>query len=258
MRIAKFVTAFTLVAASISAVSCNSTGSASGSGGGAAARVVGEPDAPGTQVLPGVVTIADIDRSAMNTEGIVRYYIDNVSGEDQEDLVYFVQFFRPPTASGIKIEFLSEPTTETPLVLFKSDRRREIAVRSDDAATWKDISTTRLTVNKMEAVPTVAREGSQSGTTFLNGALECTGFQGDFFQAEPALALELTNVSEKPATDLEIRVVFKDGKNRKETDWKRLAPMKPGQSMDVSFDLSGMGREVRGICWVQVRPAPLF
>ncbi len=90
-----------LVAAAFAVQGCNSTGGGGGGTTGSSAPNVAtssEGDSEGDVLAGGRLRIARIDASTLNTDGTVRYFLENLSGKLEEDIIYSVQFFHPAAA----------------------------------------------------------------------------------------------------------------------------------------------------------------
>ena len=210
-------------------------------------------DAAGDQPVPGVVRIDRVDRSTLATDGTVRYYLDNVSGEDQENLTARVIFYYPPTQqSDIALPFDTDVTEEKSIALFRGQGGFEFAAASraftERQAAGESILATRIELIVEELVQTVARDDTSPGTLLLNGQLECVGIspwelRSGMEGGDPQLWLELQNVSAQRVSNVEVRVVFFDGDEdvrKAETAWAKLPALAPGERARATIDLAGI------------------
>ncbi len=223
-------------------------------------------DAAGAELANGAVRIASVDRSTLQTDGSVRYVLDNASNEDQEHLTARVVFYYPPTGTGsIALPFDTDVTDEIGVLLFKGQRGYELRATSrafaDRKAKGDQVLATRLDVQVEELIPTTARDGGVGGTRLLNGQLECVGIASEDLRngldgAAPEFWVEIENVAGRAIGNVEARAVFIDGVRgvrTGETKWSKVPRLEPGSRVKVPFDLSGAG-EVRNRPFViQVR-----
>jgi hypothetical protein len=221
------------------------TGAGCGSDKQQKADASGRIDSTG-EPLPGIVRIVGVEHG---DGGKVTYRVENISGKLQEDLAYRIRFRYPSTGKGaIEIRDDWETTAARDLVLLKGDTAKEIS--AENPRPGSEIKETELNVENTPPVDTVARDNGPpgSGTLFLDRTLECTKMAGEDEVRAGTLWIELENVSSRPASELEARVVFIDvdgqGNSHKqaETKWAPLADLKPGARSKVTFDLANLGR----------------
>lgn len=195
-------------------------------------------------VLPpdGVVKIVEIDRKELQTAGKVRYRVENISGSEQADLVWSVTFVFPPEERG---EFLlpevTEPTSEFPLKLVAGGRSEMLEVVcpnwSKYAQAGTKVKATRLNLAREEPVPARARTGSEPGTYFLSGKIECVGMSDDLY-GQTTLWIEFENVTGSKLPPFEVQAVFAITGARTP---KRVGPgLEAGQRGKVELDLAGL------------------
>lgn len=244
---------------------CPTTGKKADPGGKGAVPGV-QKDEADTELADGLVKITAIDRSKLPTEGIVTYTVENTSGEHLENLLYYVLFSYPATAEqkDVGLDFDSAATNETPLNLSKG-RSKAIPVKSPK---WQGkgkspkVIGTKLAVLKDEFVPTVARLGSDPGTHFMFGALECVGFASDedmLFTKPPVFWIELENKTKRRVSNLEINVIFMelDGETvAGETGWQSMRSFGPGERKRTDLKLKKV-KKVRPDFWVKIRTEDL-
>jgi hypothetical protein len=214
-------------------------------------------DVAGEEPLAGIVRIAQIDRSAAATSGVVKYYIDNVSGQLQEDLSWNVVFMYPPRQRGVNVvlPYDSDVTASKDLEMVGGQRGVVLTATSTEfasrTAAGEQLLATRLVVQKIELVPMVERDPvTGPGTKVLSGRLECVGLSpadDRIIKNPPELWIELENVSSQPVEDVEVKAVFmsSDGRTRAgETGWHAISSVQPGQAQRVTLDLSRINRSV--------------
>ena len=218
---------------------CGSSGQATSVDASGRIDSAGEP-------LPGIVKILGVEPGA---DGGITYRVANISGGLQEDLSYRIAFRYPETGNSAMKLYEWDATPLKDLVLLKSDADKEIS--ADNPRPGQKVLETKLTVESTPPVDTVARTGGAAGTgtQFLERSLECTAMATEDDVRAGTLWIELENVSSRPLSELEARVVFIDivdrlGNSRKqaETNWTPLAELKPGARGKVQFDLAGLGR----------------
>ena len=231
-----------LALTAILALSAAACASPDGGGGGSAMRT--GSDAEGA-VLVDAVRVVKIDRSEMGTAGRVKYTVDNVSGADQEDLVWSVTFTFPPkraTGEGeIELPEESETTAERPLRILRGETGRVLdavcGAFGERTARGQPVLGTRLNVSSNPPVLTLARTASSQGTRFANNRIECVA-QSDIWASAESLTIEFENVSNAKVSDLEVQVLFTDSKAR--SKWKPLPSMGPGQRAKATLDIRGL------------------
>lgn len=196
--------------------------------------------------LPGIVRIVGVEHGE---GGKVTYRVANISGKLQEDLAYRIRFRYQATGQGaISIADDWETTLARDLVLLKGDTSKDVTAENPRPGT--EVKETELDIQNTPPVDTVARDDGPpgSGTLFLERTLECTKMAGEDEVRAGKLWIELENVSSRPASELEARVVFIDvdmqGVSHKqaETKWAPIADLKPGARGKVTFDVSNLGR----------------
>lgn len=214
----------------------------------------------------GLMRIARVDRSAMNTSGTVRYFVENLAGRDVQDLSYRIVFKWPPASSDFDMPFESEVTDLQPLKLFAGAAAQELVGQSAQfaarSAAGQQLLSTELYVEADRPVAIVDRSGGGEGTRFVNGALECTALSAEdlLYQSPPSLWIEFENVGSRRLGSLEIMAAFVDtsGNATAQTGWRDIPTASPGAKVRVDFDLSGAGtvrnREIR----VKVRQKSIF
>jgi hypothetical protein len=246
--------ALACAALALSAAACQSNGDGGGGGGGARSG----SDAEGAVLGGGAVRIGKIDRSAAATSGVARYWVDNISGTDQEDLVWSVTFTFPPAKGGGDIELAeeAETTSEKTLVLLRGETAKlleaQCAAFESRRQAGQAVTGTRLNVMSNPPVLTLARAPGHPGTRFL-GKIECVG-QSDVWASNDEMTIEFENVSTSKAADLEVQVVFTDTRAR--TAWKAIPPIAPGARAKVVVDLRGVDMGARDFL-VKVRQQAL-
>lgn len=212
---------------------------APGDGGGRGA--VG--DAAGQVIAPdNVARIQSVDRSTASRDGRAKYVIENVSGADQEDLVWSVTFWFPPEIrDGIEMPEVSETTGERALVLLRGEKKAVDALCPDFqryAAAQKPVLGTRINLQVQQPILTVPRNSDGSpGTRFVANKLECVGMIDDLY-GQSSLWIEFENVSATKLTDLELQIVFPSSGAR--TKWKSIPSLAPGQRSRIDVDLGGV------------------
>lgn len=226
------------VAAAVSLGACQSDGDHEGGGGGRSSS-----DAEGA-LLADAVRIVKIDRAAVNTEGRVRYTVDNVSGVDQEDLTWSVSFLFPPRQgeSDIAVAEESETTSERSLVMLRGDSGKVLdavcGAFNERRAAGQPVIGTRLRVAKNEPAFPMARAPGSQGTRFLN-KLEMVSVSNIEDATDPTeLVLEFENFSGGKVSELEVQAVFPRSGMR--TKWKALPAAGPGQRTRAVLDLRGV------------------
>jgi len=233
-------------------------GEPTGDGGDPAGRV--GSDSVGTTLLD-TVRITGIDRSSTQQDGVVRYTVENVSGQDQEDLVWSVSYVFPSRDSGgdIVLAEEAETTAERVLVLFRGEKGKVLVATcgalEQRRAQGQKIVGTRLVVAANPPVFPFARTAAQEGTKFASGRLECVGqssIWGEPGSPPPdALSIELENVSKGPVANLELQVVFSETNAR--TKYVVIPATQPGERTLVTVDLRGLDLGGRDFL-VKVRP----
>lgn len=222
-----------------------------GGGGGGGGETVpastsrGTSDAEGS-VVAGVARISRIDRSTVNQDGKVRYVLDNVSGADQEDLLWSVSFLFPGRSVGagaISTDEQAETTSEKTLILLRGEQGKVLEAQcgalAEHRARGETVIGTRLNVAPNPPVPTLARTASQRGTMLASGRLECVGQSDIESPASPTeLVLEFENLSSAKVSDLELQVLFVSSRVR--SKWRAIPAMAPGQRGRVVVDLQGL------------------
>lgn len=195
-------------------------------------------DAEGA-VLIDAVRIAKIDRSTVNQDGKVRYWVDNISGTDQDDLAWSVSFLFPPQKSDVSVTETAETTSERSLTLLRGDANKLLEAQCGAFAEMKargqPVLGTRLNVAFSPPVMTLARDANTAGTRFL-GKIECVG-QSNVWEGDQ-LVLEFENITNAKVSDLELQVVFVD--TRAKSKWRAIPAMGPGQRAKVAVDLKGL------------------
>ncbi|MCE9634739.1 MAG: hypothetical protein K8T90_03450 [Planctomycetes bacterium] len=226
-------------ASAVSLGACASDGDGGSSGGGGRSS----SDAQGA-LLADAVRIASIDRNAVNTEGRVRYVVDNVSGADQEDLTWSVSFLFPPrqVESDISVAEESETTSERSLVMLRGDAGKVLdatcAAFNERRAAGQAVIGTRLRVAKNEPAFPMARSAGSPGTRFLN-KLEMVAVSNIEDASDPTeLVLEFENISGSKASELEVQAVFPRSGMR--TKWRALPAAGAGQRTRAVLDLRGV------------------
>ena len=212
-------------------------GNAGGNGGPVTDDAVGK-------VLPpdSVVRILEIDRSQLQTAGKVRYRVENVSGSEQPDLMWSVTFVFPPEESGeLLLPDVKESTAEMPLRLVADGRSEFLEAVCPNWTKYSTAGTqveaTRLNMQVEEPVPARARSGSEPGTYFVAGKLECVGMSDDLY-GESTLWLEFENVTATRLPPFEVQAVF--GERRVRTPKKGGPGLDPGQRARVELDIAGL------------------
>jgi hypothetical protein len=206
---------------------------------------VGSGDAEGAVLSFGGEPLARIvkkDTSQLGS-GKVRYVLENVSGQNQEDLVWSVSFSLPPgkMTSEIQMREQVETTSERYIVLFKNDKEKALEAECPNFDPSRPIRGTQLRLGIDAPAMTFARgSDGTSGTRFYGGRVECVGISGEdgLYNDPPALWIEFENVSDRKVSDLELQVVFTDTNGR--TKWKGLPSMAPGARTRVDVDLAGV------------------
>ncbi len=244
-------------------VGCSST---TDNGGATPANTLKVPvDRAGESPLDGVIKIVDIDRSTMNKDGVVRYYVENLTGDLVENLVYTVMFTYPAAPNkergAIDLPFESVGTPEQFINLAPADTRKEIAVVCPEfeqrAALGQKIQSTKLTVFEDAPAPAVVRTRSSAGSTFFGGALELVGLANDeLYNNPPSFWIEIENIS-RASANCEVKVIFLelDGKTMSgQTKWQPLGAIQPGTSKRKDIDLTGAGRVKGKGFWIKARP----
>lgn len=264
------------LAASLLAVvaACEAPDYANPGGGGAEAVVTPTVEGDAAGQVPngltgddrGLMRIARVDRSAMNTSGTVRYFVQNLAGRDVQDLSYRIVFKWPPASSDFDMPFESEVTDLQPLKLFAGAAAQELVGQStqfaERSAAGQQLLSTELYVEADRPVAIVDRSGGGEGTRFANGALECTALSPEdlLYQSPPSLWIEFENVGSRRLGSLQIMASFVDtsGNATAQTEWRDIPTAAPGATVRVDFDLSGAGsvrnREIR----VKVRQKSIF
>ena len=188
--------------------------------------------------------IVSKDTSGLAASGKVKYVLENVSGRDEEDLVWSVSFSMPPGRMTEEIQMREqvETTSERYMVLFKNDRQKAIEAECPNFDPTRPITGTQLRLAIDAPAMTFARgtDGSQ-GTRYYGGRVECVGMSGEdeLNSASPRLWIDFENVSDRKVSDLEVQVVFTDSNGR--TKWKALKSMAPrARSGPVEIDVRGM------------------
>ena len=90
---------------------------------------------------------------------------------------------------------------------------------------------------------TVAREGSDPGTTFLAGQLECVGISDRLPRLEPTIEFTIQNISRVIFEDLSFRVRFeRRGEAAWVSDWSRIeGELAPGGRIVLTPKLPNEG-----------------
>lgn len=244
--------AVALAAIAACAAACASTDDENGSPGNRG------PNDAESAVLAESVQIARVDRSTVNKDGKVRYYVDNISGSDQEDLAWSVSFVFPrgESSSEISVSAEEETTAEKSLILLRGERNKvleaECGAFAERRSRGQSVIGTRLNMIPNPPVLTLARAPDGSpGTRFL-GRIECVG-QSSIWDGDQ-LVLEFENVSGGKVTNLELQVVFVD--TRAKSKWRAIPPLAPGQRGKVAVDLKGIDMGERSFL-VKVRQQAL-
>lgn len=240
------------LAAAFAAAGCGSSGGETGGGGG------GPNDQPGDIVEFGgqqVARIVSVDRGTARQDGKVRYVIENVSGRDQEDLVYSVTFAFPPGAMGgdIAMQYELDTTVERGFALFSNDRSKALDAVMPEASRAGALLGTKLNLAIEPPALTMSRSASGPGTRFVGNRLECVG-QAPFEDDPSELWLEFENVSNQKLSNLEVQILFVDTKAR--TKWKSMPTVNPGERKRVNPDIRGLDAGDRRFL-VKVRQAAL-
>lgn len=248
---------------------CNGgTGGSSGGGGntgGGGTVVSGEYndavgpvtyDEGGTEI----VRIASVDRSTLETDGTVRYVLENVSGQNLEGLTYMVQFYLPATGAvgegSISLGFDTELTLPQSLSLYTSEPRMQIEAKCSKWTGGKMLGT-KIYVEEERPRPTIPRADASergSGTQFMNGLLECVSMDG-LFDSPMRLELTLENTSTQHIGGLLVQAVFLDLDAETpigETEWESLPSAAPGQRIVKEFDVSKAARTGRNV-WIRIK-----
>lgn len=217
-------------------------------GGGAAARTRGGSDSEGA-LLGDAVRITAIDRSTMNTDGKVRYTVENVSGVDQEDLAWTVSFVFPMGESEreLGVSAAEETTAEKSLVLLRGEKNKVLEAQcgafGDRRARGQQVTGTHLNVTTNQPVMTTARrpETGTPGTRFATGRIECVAMS-DIYAPGDQLTIEFENVSTTKVGNLELQVVFIDaaGKAISRSKWRAIPAMAPAARAKATVDLAGL------------------
>ncbi len=240
---------------------------ASGGEGGGGGAATGGYDQAGSRVGDvggsAIARVVSVDTSALQTEGKVKYVIENATGTDLEDLLYSVSFHFPPgkVQDEIQVTEEQEASSERPLTLYKNDRQKVIeAVCPNWGGPTRvgKVRGTSLMIQNEPPVPVLPRTATDSGTRLFNNRLECTAIATrDELDAEtPRLWVELenTDAQKRKAADLEIQVVFPNGGTR--TKWKSVPTIQPGGRVKVDLDLRGVELGDKEFL-VKVRPQAL-
>lgn len=274
MKTFRFARAAAALALALSLIACETPDYAGGGGATEAGPVAPTVEGDSAGDVPrglsgddrGLLRIARVDRSQLNTTGTVRYYVENLAGRDIQDLSYRILFKWPPSSTDFDMPFESEVTDLQPLKLFDGAAAQELVGQSQlfaqRSAAGQQILSTELFVEADRPVAIVDRSGGSEGTRFVNGALECTALSSEdlLYQSPPSLWIEFENVGSRRLSSLEIMAVFVDtaGNTSAETAWADVPTIAPGGQARVTFDLSGAGnvrnREIR----VKVRQKSIF
>jgi hypothetical protein len=214
-------------------------------------------DAPGEVVLPGKVRIARIDRQPA---GRVTYYLENIAGSLQEDLSYHIDFlYKPVVGSAIEIREDRNTTPERDLVLLKGDAAKQCA--ADNPRPGVEYITTQISVSESPPIAVVARDASNRGTLFLNGALECVGMSSEDDIRAGTLWIEVENNSNRPVSELEAKAAFVDqmvGTKHAETKWTPVKDLRgEGDRARIEFNLAGLGKVSQYTVLVKIRQQSL-
>jgi hypothetical protein len=212
------------------------------------------------QIVGEVARSVKVDRTTVNQDGRVRYWIENISGQDQEDLVWSVTFHLPPEVKdGLEVPEQGEVTSERGLVLYKDDKARLVEAEcpnwTEIRARGKKILSTTLNLQVQQPVPTIARNATERGTVFDGGRLECVGMDPDDLLGKDSTWIEFENVSSRKLLDLELQYVFAGAAAR--TKWKSIPALAPGQRARVEVDLRGLGLGTDRDFMVKVRQQAL-
>jgi len=210
-------------------------------------EAIGTPpvgDSVGDVVAPDrVVRIVEIDRSALEREGRIRYRVQNVSEREQPDLVWTVTFEFPPDArSGWVRPHVAEVTSEMPLRLVSGGRSELLEAVCPNFERYVEMGTpvvaTRLHVQVESPVPTRprSRDGTR-GTIFLSGNIECVGMLEDLHRQE-SMWIDFENVSQARLPPFEVHAVFTSTKAR--TPKSGGPALAPGARCRVVLDLRGV------------------
>lgn len=239
---------------------CGSTGTTTDKGGAAFSN-----DVAGDEPVPGVVRIVEVDRSALQTEGRVRYRLANLTRADVENLSARVTFYYPAReGAGIALPFETDVTEETAFVLFRGQEDYDLTATSrafaERSEAGDQVLATEIDVLQAEPIPITARSGRASGTVLLD-ALECVAISPEDLRlgmdgAAPRLWFEFANTSGRPMNAVEMKVLFLDTLTKDvtgETTWQALPSFGPGESKRVEIDLAGAGQVRNRPFLVQMR-----
>ena len=194
-------------------------------------------------------------RSALETDGTVRYRVANLSDEDVPNLTARVVFYYPPGAeqTGIALPYVTDVTEETEFRLFRGQNDYEVVATSREFAARKEagdaILATRLDVEQEKPIAITARDGSAAGTRVMKGRLECVAISPEDERlgmdgAPPELWLDFANVSGERVKNVQFSAVFMDTQGEaivSQTAWAALPTLEPGDTGRVEFDLSDVG-----------------
>ncbi|MCG3134903.1 MAG: hypothetical protein HMLKMBBP_02311 [Planctomycetes bacterium] len=231
---------------------------ASDTGGGGTAAAAGPNDQPGDVIEFGgqqIARIVSVDRGTARSDGKVRYVVENISGRDQEDLVYSVTYAFPPGAMGgdIAMQYELDTTVERGFALFSNDRSKALDSVMPDASRAGALLGTKLNLAIEPPALTMSRTASGPGTRFVGNRLECVG-QAPFEDDPSELWLEFENVSNQKLSNLEVQILFVDTKAR--TKWKSMPTVNPGERKRIAPDIRGLDTGDRRFL-VKVRQAAL-
>jgi hypothetical protein len=140
------------------------------------------------------------------------FLLRNKSGSPLEDLTARVLFYLPPAPGGVQAY-----DTDAKEVTFSSFPGEDFPVRvapdlGGNIEGWKLL---------VKQAATVSREGDARGSTYLNGALECTKIVDRLTAMNPSLSFEVENVGGESLELLEYQVVItKVGGEPWRSPWK--------------------------------------
>jgi hypothetical protein len=124
-------------------------------------------DNAGDWALVDAVRIVSVDRSAVNTDGSVRYVLENVTGEDQDTLTARITFFYPPSGD-FDLPYDTDVTEEMDVPLFKGQNDYVLSATSrvfaERAERGEKVLATNVSVSMAELVPIVAGRSNASGS----------------------------------------------------------------------------------------------
>ena len=167
------------------------------------------------------------------------FVLRNKDDKEHFGLTAQVIFCRPP--EGEVQEYEAE-VVEQRFSVVKGDTHRIVAKTNFAGSVG-------MVMLKVLPALTVAREGSLSGTQYLNGKLECIEVNSDLSASESNLSFKVENISTMPISTLLYRVLAYRGSDRLwDSDWIPLDTDLPsGGETTIEPDLGGEDLGAAGV-----------